>query len=59
MNLLEHYIVRIHKVKDFEKYPEMIEVDVTCNCCGNKQRVKHMTNREQWQKDIKNGYFMA
>lgn len=59
MNLLEHYIVRIHEVKEFEKYPDMIEVDVTCDCYGSKQRVKHITDREQWQKDIKNGYFMA
>jgi hypothetical protein len=59
VNLLEHYIVRIHEGKEFEKYPDMIEVDVTCNCYGSTQRVKHLTDKKQWQIDLKNGYFMA
>ncbi len=59
MNLLEHYIVRIHEVKEFEKYPNMLEIDVTCDCWGNKQRIKHITDREQWQKDVQRGYFMT
>ena len=59
MNLLEHYIKEIHGIKEFEKYPDMIEVDVTCNCYGSIQRVKHLTDKKQWQMDLKKGYFIA
>ena len=59
MNLLEHYIEEIHSIKEFEKYPDMIEVDVTCDCWGSIQRTRHLTNKKQWKIDIENGYFMA
>lgn len=59
MNLLEHYIKEIHSIKEFEKYPDMIEVDVTCYCYGSIQRVKHSTDKKQWQIDLEKGYFMA
>lgn len=59
MNLMEHYIIKIHGTKEFEKYPDMIEVDVTYNCFGNKDRTKHFTTKKQWEKDVNNGYFMA
>ena len=42
-----------------EKYPDMIEVDVTCDCWGDIRRTKHFTSKEQWQKDLERGYFMA
>ena len=59
MNILENYILEVHGIKEFEKYPNMIEVDVTRDCWGDIQRTKHITSKEQWQKDLKNGYFMA
>ena len=59
MNLLEHYIKEIHETKEFEKYPDLMEIDVTCNCYGSIQRVKHLTDKKQWQIDLENGYFMA
>ncbi len=59
MNLLEHYIKEVHEIKEFEKCPDMIEVDVTCDCWGNIQRTKHFTNKKQWKIDLEKGYFMA
>ena len=59
MNILEHYIKEVHEIKEFINYPGMIEIDVTCTCYGTKQRVKHRTNKIQWQKDVERGYFMA
>jgi hypothetical protein len=59
MNLLEHYIVEIHKTKESDSNPDMIEVDVTYNCWGNRRRVKHITSKQQWQKDVERGYFIA
>lgn len=59
MNVLEHYIKEVHGIKELEKYPDVIEVDVTCNCWGSIQRVKHLTDKKQWKTDLENGYFMA
>lgn len=59
MNILEHYIKEVHSIKEIEKYPDMIEVDVTYNCYGSIQRTIHLTNKEQWKKDLEKGYFMA
>lgn len=59
MNILEHYIEEVHGIKELEKYPDMIEVDVTCDCWGSIQRTKHFTTKEQWRKDLEKGYFMA
>ena len=59
MNILEHYIVEIHEEKELEKYPYMLEIDVTCDCWGDRQRTKHITHREQWYEDVKRGFFMA
>ena len=59
MNLLEHYIKEIHSIKEFKKTPDVIWIDVTCDCWGNEERTTHITTKEQWQKDLENGYFMA
>lgn len=59
MNLLEHYIIEVHNVKEYKKYPNMLEVEVTYDCYGDIKRDKHITSKEQWEKDIENGYFMA
>ena len=59
MNLLKHYIVEIHSEKQGEKYPDMLEVDVTYNCYGSKQRGIHLTFKEHWETDKQKGYFMA
>lgn len=59
MNLLEHYIIEIHEIKESASNPDMIEVDVTYNCWGDKRRVKHTTSKQQWQKDVERGYFIA
>ena len=59
MNLLENYIKEVHGIKECEKYPDVIEVDVTCDCWGSVQRAKHLTTKKQWQTDVENGYFMA
>jgi hypothetical protein len=59
VNLLDHYIKEIHGIKEIEKHPDMIEVDVTYNCWGSIHRTKHFTSKKQWQKDLENGYFKA
>lgn len=59
MNLLENYIKEVHGIRESEKYPDVIEVDVTCDCYGSIRRTRHLTNKEQWEKDLEKGYFMA
>ena len=59
MNLLKHSIIEVHGTKEFGKYPNMIEVDVTYNCYGDIKRTKHITDKQQWQKDMEVGFFLA
>lgn len=56
MNLLEHYIIEVKKITEHEGY---IEVEVFCNCWGNKRVVKHITTKAAWEQAMKQGYFMA
>jgi hypothetical protein len=59
MNLIEHFIIEVHEIKEFDDYPNIIEVDVTTNCYGAIQRAKQCFSKEKWQKAIAQGYFLA
>lgn len=59
MNPLKYYIVEVHKIKEFDDYPNIIEVDVTIKCCGVKVRTKQCFSKEKWQKAVEQGYFLA
>ncbi len=63
MNLLEHYIIEVKNINVLQM-PEYIkddyiEVEVLCDCWGDKRIYKHVTTREYWEKELKQGYFMA
>ncbi|MBU3205160.1 hypothetical protein [Clostridium algidicarnis] len=65
MNLLEQYIVEIHGVKEVtgsfkgEQF-KFIEVDLTTNCYGCKQRTKtSFSNMEEWEKCKDQGYYLG
>ena len=59
MNLVKHYIKEIHGIKHPEKYPDLIVVDVTFDCYGIMKRAEHITSKEQWEKAVTLGYFLA
>ena len=59
MNLLEHYIIKVHSVEDYESEQNYVLVDLTCNCYGVIQRVFHLTTRQQWEIDKKRGFYLA
>ncbi len=59
MNLVKHYIKEIHGIKQPEKYSDLIVVDVTFDCYGVVERAEHTTRKEQWEKDVELGYFLA
>jgi hypothetical protein len=63
MNLLEHYIIEVKKIAELQM-PEYIkepyvEVEVFCDCCGDKRVIKHVATRANWIREMAQGYFMA
>lgn len=69
MDLLEHYIRKIHSVKnitqDFEKHcgyvPEedLYEVDLTYDCYGMEKRTKTTFWESNFERVKQCGYYMA
>lgn len=59
MNLLEHYIIEVHDVTEFNEVPGMIKVDVTYNCYGTVERGKYITSKELWEEALAKGYYLA
>lgn len=63
MNLLEHYIIEVKEINILQP-PEWttddyLEIKVLCDCWGDKRIYTHVTTRENWEKELKQGYFMA
>lgn len=63
MNLLEHYIIEVYninvlQISDYIKEP-YIEVTVLCDCWGNRRVYKHITTRANWERELRQGYFLA
>lgn len=63
MNLLEHYILEVININELQM-PEhikehYIEVEVLCDCWGDKRIYTHVTTRENWELELKQGYFLA
>lgn len=63
MNLLEHYIIEVININALQM-PEnikepYIEVEVFCDCSGDKRIYKHITTRENWERELRQGYFLA
>lgn len=61
MNLLEHYIIDVIEINALDTFPlpPMIEVKALCDCWGDKRVYTHVTTRENWERELKQGYFMA
>jgi hypothetical protein len=63
MNLLEHYIIEVKNINALQMpdhtKDKYIEVEVLCDCWGNKRVVKHITTKAAWEQAMRQGYFMA
>ena len=59
MNLLEHYIIEVLKITDLDVFDSLIEVKALCDCWGDKRIYTHVTTRENWELELKQGYFLA
>ncbi len=57
MNILEHYIIEVKKITEYND--DYIIAEVLCNCWGNKSIVEHFTSKAAWEKELEQGYFMA
>lgn len=64
MNLLEHYIKKIHSeriltedwTKDFDH--GFVKVDITVNCYGSLSRVTTVFSDDEWEKIKSVGYYL-
>jgi hypothetical protein len=63
MNLLEHYIIEVQVVKELQAPSYLkdtyLEVEVLCDCWGNKRVYKHVTTKANWERAMRQGYFLA
>lgn len=66
MNLLEHYIEEVYSVEPYEeewtkKFPQhtYVKVSLTYNCYGSINYRKIIFRTEEWEKNQKQGYYMA
>ena len=63
MNLLECYIKEVHSVKTIPHQDwmeeEWVEVEMTVNCYGNISKTTCYETRENFERDLKRGYYMG
>ena len=57
MNLSEHYIKEVHSVKTIPQ--EWVEVEMTVNCYGIISKTTYYNTRENFEQDLKRGYYMG
>ena len=66
MNVLETYIVTIHKVKPYAaewtkefKGKKFVNADITTNCYGREKRGEHIFEDKEWEEIKAKGYYMV
>ena len=69
MNVLEHYIIEVHVVKDITALYEsktceqakepLLEVTMLIDCYGSKSDVRKHFYKSEWERVKEQGYYMA
>lgn len=59
MNLVECYIIEVHRIVVPEEYPHIVKVDLTYNCHGSIQRGWHTTWATAWEQEQAQGYYLG
>lgn len=68
VNLLEHHILKINKVEDISKLPQVkkiyggktvFRITLTTDCYGRTETTTNIWTEPEWKKIKKQGYFMA
>lgn len=59
MNLVEHYIVEVHKVRESRIREGFLIIDLTVDYYyGNNIRLERYCSKEQWEDDKIRGYYL-
>ena len=60
MNLLKHYIIEVHEVKEIEKeWGNFAEIDATIECCGKLERIDiGFMDMESYERAMAKGYVL-
>lgn len=62
MNTLEHYILEVFSVDTIPHQDwmeeEWVEVMMMVDCYGTREKRKYINTREEFERDLKRGYFM-
>lgn len=59
MNLIEHYIIKVHREHEIYMNPDFIKVDLTYDCYGTIRRCLMMFRKCEWKEAKKKGVFLA
>ena len=59
MNLLEHYIVEIHRVWENPMFSNFVNVDLTYVCYGQTKRNVKLFHKDEWARIREEGVFLA
>jgi hypothetical protein len=63
MNTLEHYILEVKEINVLQptknSTAEYLEIKALCDCWGDKRVYTHVTTRANWEREVRQGYFMA
>lgn len=63
MNILEHYIIEVYRVKTIPHQEwmtcEWVEAEMMVNCYGAKNKTTYIGTRDEFERDIKRGYYMG
>lgn len=69
MNVVEHWIIKVHNVEDATKeYEEIVsrkseqpvfKIDITVDCYGQKRRKTEYFLKAEWDKALEQGFYLA
>lgn len=66
MNVLEHYIVKIHSVVPYraewtKELPDkkFVTADITTDCYGSIKRESRVFSQTEWDKVVKRRYYLG
>ena len=63
MNILEHYIIEVYSVKAIPHQEwmtfELVEAVMMVSCYCAKEKKTYIVTRDEFERDIKRGYYMA
>lgn len=66
MNVLEHYIIKVHKVTPYraewtKELPDKkyVTADITTNCYGVTKRENRVFSQTEWDEAVEKGYYLG